>query len=98
MNAVTTVNNRSVQAAVYDEGLKVGYKWFDAERKAPAFSFGFGLSLYVVCLLQPGVHRRRIARCGFSVRNTGKQAGQEVAQVSVSLPAAAGEPLKRLIG
>jgi beta-glucosidase len=31
-------------AAVYDEGLKVGYKWFDAEKKTPAFPFGFGLS------------------------------------------------------
>ena len=28
----------------YTEGLKVGYKWFDAEDKAPLFPFGFGLS------------------------------------------------------
>ncbi|HYY68417.1 MAG TPA: glycoside hydrolase family 3 protein, partial [Terriglobales bacterium] len=28
----------------YDEGLKVGYKWFDAENKQPLFPFGFGLS------------------------------------------------------
>ena len=28
----------------YDEGLKVGYKWYDAEKKAPLFPFGFGLS------------------------------------------------------
>ncbi len=28
----------------YDEGLKVGYKWYDAEHKEPLFPFGFGLS------------------------------------------------------
>ena len=28
----------------YTEGLKVGYKWFDAEGKEPLFPFGFGLS------------------------------------------------------
>ena len=28
----------------YDEGLKVGYKWYDAEKKAVLFPFGFGLA------------------------------------------------------
>ena len=28
----------------YTEGLKAGYKWFDAENKEPLFPFGFGLS------------------------------------------------------
>ena len=28
----------------YDEGLKVGYKWYDAENKPVLFSFGYGLS------------------------------------------------------
>ncbi len=28
----------------YDEGLKVGYKWYDAEKKPVLFPFGFGLS------------------------------------------------------
>ena len=28
----------------YTEGLKVGYKWFDAEHKQPLFPFGYGLS------------------------------------------------------
>ena len=28
----------------YDEKLKVGYKWYDAEKKPVLFPFGFGLS------------------------------------------------------
>ena len=28
----------------YDEGVKVGYKWYDAENKKPLFPFGYGLS------------------------------------------------------
>ena len=28
----------------YDEGVKVGYKWYDAENKPVLFPFGFGLS------------------------------------------------------
>src|SRR5215467_16067343 len=28
----------------YDDGLKVGYKWYDAENKPVLFPFGFGLS------------------------------------------------------
>jgi len=28
----------------YDEGLKVGYKWYDAEKKQVLFPFGYGLS------------------------------------------------------
>ena len=34
----------------------------------------------------------------FTVRNSGKRAGTEIAQVYASLPDAAGEPPKRLIG
>ena len=28
----------------YDEGLKIGYKWYDAEKKPVLFPFGYGLS------------------------------------------------------
>ena len=28
----------------YDEGFKVGYKWYDAEKKPVLFPFGYGLS------------------------------------------------------
>ncbi len=82
----------------YDEGLKVGYKWFDAEKIAPLFPFGFGLSYTSYAYSDLQVTGGSTLQVSFTVRNTGKRAGKEIAQVYLSLPAAAGEPPKRLIG
>jgi beta-glucosidase len=84
--------------AVYDEGLKVGYKWFDAEKKTPAYPFGFGLSYTTFAYSDLKATGGASTEVSFTVRNTGKRAGQEVAQVYLSLPASAQEPPKRLIG
>ncbi|HYW44068.1 MAG TPA: beta-glucosidase [Bryobacteraceae bacterium] len=82
----------------YTEGLKTGYKWFDAEHKEPLFPFGFGLSYTTFSYSQIKAARSgRTVTVTFSVRNTGKAAGAEVAQVYISLPANAGEPPKRLV-
>ena len=82
----------------YDEGLKVGYKWYDADRKSVLFPFGFGLSYttyeYSDLTVQPGT----TISVSFTVRNSGKCAGTEIAEVYASLPEAAAEPPKRLIG
>ncbi len=79
------------------EGLKVGYKWFDAEKKEPLFAFGFGLSYTTFAYSQLKVASGKDVTVTFAVRNTGKVAGAEVAQVYVGLPASAGEPPKRLV-
>jgi len=78
----------------YTEGLEVGYKWFDAENKEPLFPFGYGLSYttYAYSGLTAGVDS-----VTFTVRNTGKRAGAEIAQVYAGLPAVAKEPPKRLV-
>jgi beta-glucosidase len=82
----------------YEEGLKVGYKWYDAEKKTVLFPFGFGLSYtayaYSALTVTPG----ETSTISFTVKNTGKLAGTEIAQVYASLPDAAGEPPKRLVG
>jgi beta-glucosidase len=82
----------------YPEGLKVGYKWYDAEGKQPLFPFGFGLSYttYAYNALKVTAAGKDV-KVSFSVRNTGKRAGAEIAQVYVGLPANAGEPPKRLV-
>ena len=78
----------------YTEGLKVGYKWFDAEDKVPLFPFGHGLSY--TTFTYSGL-KAELDKVSFTVRNTGKRAGAEIAQVYVGLPAAAKEPPKRLV-
>jgi beta-glucosidase len=83
----------------YDEGLKVGYKWYDAEKKQVLFPFGFGLSYtsyaYSDLKVKPGKEKTTVT---FTVKNTGSKAGAEVAEVYAGLPAEAGEPPKRLVG
>jgi beta-glucosidase len=84
-------------SVTYDEGLKVGYKWYDAENKPVLFPFGYGLSY--TTYRYSGLKMTADAKAAsFTVTNTGKRAGAEIAQVYVSLPAAAQEPPKRLVG
>ena len=82
----------------YDEGLKVGYKWYDAEKKPVLFPFGFGLSYttfaYSGLTLAPGEK----LQATFTVTNTGQRDGVEIAEVYAALPSAAQEPPKRLVG
>lgn len=82
----------------YDEKLKVGYKWYDAEKMSVLFPFGFGLSYTTYAYSGLTAKNGEALNVSFTVRNTGKRAGTEIAQVYASLPDAAGEPPKRLIG
>ena len=82
----------------YDEGVKVGYKWYDAENKPVLFPFGYGLSYtsynYSGLAVTPGKN----IKVTFTVANTGARSGAETAEVYTSLPASAQEPPKRLVG
>jgi beta-glucosidase len=85
----------------YDEGVKVGYKWYDAEHKPVLFPFGYGLSYtaYRYSGLKLGVQGKDQGKnVTFTVTNTGERAGAEIAEVYAALPAAADEPPKRLVG
>jgi beta-glucosidase len=82
----------------YDEGLKVGYKWYDAEKKPVLFPFGFGLSYTTFAYSALKVTPGDAATVSFKVTNTGKRAGAEIAQVYASLPESADEPPNRLVG
>lgn len=81
----------------YDEGLKVGYKWYDAENKSVLFPFGYGLSYTTFSYSGLKVTTGSETTVSFTVKNTGNRAGAEIAEVYAALPASAGEPPKRLV-
>jgi beta-glucosidase len=83
----------------YDEGVKVGYKWYDAENKPVLFPFGYGLSYTAYSYSKLAITRGKDdVQVSFTVTNTGARPGAEIAEVYAGLPAAAGEPPKRLVG
>jgi beta-glucosidase len=87
----------------YSEGLKMGYRWFDAQAIAPLFPFGHGLTYTSFTLAELKVSPAKVVagepvRVSFTVRNTGKTRGAEVPQLYLGFPKAVGEPPKRLVG
>ncbi len=82
----------------YDEGLKVGYKWYDAEKKDVLFPFGFGLSYTTFAFSDLQAVAGEGLKVKVKVKNTGSRAGAETAQIYLTLPASAEEPPKRLVG
>jgi beta-glucosidase len=78
--------------------VKVGYKWYDAEKKPVLFPFGFGLSYTTYAYSNLKVTPGKTPKVTFTVKNAGKRDGAEIAQVYASLPAAASEPPKQLVG
>ena len=87
------INSRKFDLS-FDEGLRVGYKWYETERKAPLFAFGFGLSYTTYAYSDMKASPTSVT---FNVKNTGSRAGEVVSQVYVTLPTAAGEPFHRLV-
>ncbi len=85
---------------VYSEGLQMGYRWYDAQNIQPLFPFGHGLSYttFQYSAMSSKVDTAGNVSATFTLKNTGKVAGAEVAQLYVALPATAGEPPRRLIG
>jgi len=84
-------------AVHYDEGPKVGYKWYETENKQPLFAFGFGLSYttYEYSGLSVDSNAKTVR---FMVRNAGQRAGTEIAEVYAKPPDGVDESLKRLVG
>jgi beta-glucosidase len=91
-------NAHSSYSVNYDEGLKVGYKWYDAEEKPVLFPFGFGLSYTTFAYSDLHVTGGAKPQVRFTVKNTGAKSGAEVAELYAMLPSAAKEPPKRLVG
>ncbi len=67
----------------YNEGVFIGYRWFDEKKIEPQFPFGHGLSYTTFELSGLKADARRVSCV---VKNTGKRAGAEVVQVYVAPP------------
>ena len=87
-------------AVDYDEGLLVGYRWYDARGVAPLFPFGFGLSYtrFALSSLTVGAAGDGGKKITASIRNVGDREGAEVVQLYIGFPARSGEPPRQLKG
>jgi beta-glucosidase len=83
------------------EGMAVGYRWFQEKNLKPQFAFGFGLSYtrfaYAKLKVDADAPNHGMS-VSFELHNTGAQAGDEIAEVYVTLPASAGERFRKLAG
>ena len=73
----------------YKEGIYVGYRWADKQKRKPMFAFGHGLSYTTFAVSNLRLDNREVAADGtvsatVTVKNTGKRAGAEVIQLYVS--------------
>ena len=81
-------NNGNVDTEIYEEGIYVGYRYFDTFGVPVRYGFGFGLSytefeISDYCLENVSAEKITVSA---TIKNTGKVSGKEVVQIYVSLP------------
>ena len=95
----TVSDKGALDAATFDEGIFIGYRYWDQYKQVPLFPFGYGLSYSTFAMKGIGVKAANGgATVEVSVKNTGTRAASEVVQVYLGFPSAAGEPPKQLKG
>jgi len=75
--------------AVYDEGIYVGYRYYDTFGVKPAYEFGYGLSYTRFSISNMKLSNNRFESplpISVTVENTGKVPGKEVVQLYISAP------------
>ncbi|WP_373057335.1 glycoside hydrolase family 3 C-terminal domain-containing protein [Zunongwangia sp. H14] len=74
----------------YEEGILVGYRWFDTKNVEPLYPFGYGLSYTNFDILNARIDKAEAYSQGetinvsVDVENTGEMDGKEVVQLYVS--------------
>ena len=101
----SAVRSKDVTTVQYNEGIFVGYRWTDRQKKVqPLFSFGHGLSYTTFEYGKPVVDKREM-KAGeqltvtVPVKNTGSREGKEVVQLYIRDKKSSVErPIKELKG
>ncbi|MFD0990069.1 glycoside hydrolase family 3 C-terminal domain-containing protein [Mariniflexile jejuense] len=75
----------------YTEGILVGYRWFDTKKVEPLYPFGYGLSYTNFEFSDLKTDKKiyaaeEIINVSFTIKNTRKMDGKEVAQLYISDP------------
>ncbi|MBT8311098.1 MAG: glycosyl hydrolase, partial [Flavobacteriaceae bacterium] len=78
------------QTVSYDEGLLVGYRWFDTKNVDPEYPFGYGLSYTKFEIKNAQADKERYTKAdtiiiSVDVENIGTMDGKEVVQVYASM-------------
>ena len=91
-------NIPGVDFSNHEEDIYVGYRYFDTFKKNVAYPFGFGMSYTTFEMGKPSVKAKgNNIEVSITIKNTGKVAGKQVAQVYVTAPKGAYEkPAKEL--
>lgn len=78
------------ESVTYEEGILVGYRWFDTKNIEPMYPFGYGLSYTSFDFKNPKVDKKEAytendtITLEVEVENTGDMDGKEVVQVYMS--------------
>ena len=98
INRREDVGQKDVDVTKYEEGIYVGYRWFDKQNLPVSYPFGYGLSYTSFEFSDPTVENDGTTiTATVTVKNTGKVEGKEVVQLYVTAPdGALDKPVKEL--
>ena len=91
---------KDVDETKYEEGIYVGYRWFDKQNIPVSYPFGYGLSYTTFGYSDATASLSGdVVKVSVKVTNTGSVAGKEAVQVYISAPAGKlDKPVKELKG
>ena len=87
MNRREDTGKKDVDVTRYEEGIYVGYRWFDKKQLPVSYPFGYGLSYTIFEYADPAVSNDgKTITAKVTVKNTGSVAGKEAVQLYVTAP------------
>lgn len=88
----------------YDEGVFVGYRWYESKNIEPLYAFGYGMSYTSysygnMVLDQQSISDGSSLKLSIDIKNTGEMDGQEIVQLYVrDIESSVPRPIKELKG